>query len=201
LIERNPAKKSEFDNYLRQAQADVEKTLALDPKHSRALTLMGEIVEHSGDYEKAESLYQQARKSDPNNSTPVNNIGLLLLKNALEIKKDPATAKLADFKMLLAEKHFLEALRINPNDSEAHTNLGALYQKTGKPNLAIEHFKAAVSINPTNADAYSHIGIIYYHGGNFNEVHKNFVEAVKYKPEDPIYQGNLNAAKMKLGLQ
>ena len=47
----------------------------------------------------------------------------------------------------LAEKAYLEALKIRPTDMEAHFRLGVLYRVQGKKEVAMAHFQQAVASN------------------------------------------------------
>ena len=51
-----------------------------------------------------------------------------------------------------AESHFLEALRLNPNNPLAHFNLGwALEQKADYPS-ALQEYRRAAELDPQNAN-------------------------------------------------
>ena len=53
------------------------------------------------------------------------------------------------------------AIRINPDDLEAHFNLGNNYQKSGMYKEAIEAFKQAIRIDPDYAEAHYNLGNVY----------------------------------------
>ena len=52
-------------------------------------------------------------------------------------------------------------LRINPEDADAHFNLGIAYRKSGKCQEAIEAYKQAIRINPDFAMAHDNPGLAY----------------------------------------
>lgn len=60
-----------------------------------------------------------------------------------------------------ATSHYREAIRIRPNYSEAHNNLGALLLKSGGSALAIPHLSEAVRHDPDNAPAQFNLGLAY----------------------------------------
>ena len=45
-------------------------------------------------------------------------------------------------------------LRINPDDAEAHFNLGVIYGQQGRTDEAIREYQAALRINPDDAEAH-----------------------------------------------
>ena len=54
-----------------------------------------------------------------------------------------------------------EEVRNNPDDAEAHKNLGFAYAESGKYQEAIESYKQAIRIDPDYALAHYNIGIAY----------------------------------------
>ncbi|MDI6774534.1 MAG: tetratricopeptide repeat protein [Verrucomicrobiota bacterium] len=53
-----------------------------------------------------------------------------------------------------AEREYLNALRIDPNDADAHFNLGILYEEAkADKNRAIQHYKKHLKLNPYGPDA------------------------------------------------
>ncbi len=49
-----------------------------------------------------------------------------------------------------AIKAFKSSLDINPNDEEAHFNLGLIYMEIRMPEKALKEFQEALRINPDN---------------------------------------------------
>ena len=58
----------------------------------------------------------------------------------------------------IAEKWFLESIRLNPDQANIYSNLGSLYGMTNRPQQAEEMFKQAVTINPTYVEGYFNLG-------------------------------------------
>ena len=52
-----------------------------------------------------------------------------------------------------AIESYRQAIRINPDDAEAHYNLGHAYERSGMDKEAIESYRQAIMINPDDADA------------------------------------------------
>ena len=50
-----------------------------------------------------------------------------------------------------------KAVAINPGDFEAHNNLGVIYARQGKLDLAISEWEAVLKIDPDNREARGNI--------------------------------------------
>ena len=57
-------------------------------------------------------------------------------------------------------KRFLHNATVNPNDADAHVQLGLIYQQRRQDAKALEHFTNAVKIDPQEIDANYHLGRI-----------------------------------------
>ncbi len=56
-----------------------------------------------------------------------------------------------------AERHFIEALRLAPQDADLHFSLGLYYKSFGMHSRAQHAFRTAIRINPNHEDAKKHI--------------------------------------------
>jgi Flp pilus assembly protein TadD len=56
-----------------------------------------------------------------------------------------------------AERHFIEALRLAPQDADLHFSLGLYYKSFGMHSRAQHEFRTALRINPHHEDAKKHI--------------------------------------------
>jgi tetratricopeptide (TPR) repeat protein len=56
-----------------------------------------------------------------------------------------------------AERHFIEALRLAPQDADLHHSLGLYYKSFGMHSRAQHEFRTAVRINPNHEEAKKHI--------------------------------------------
>ena len=66
-------------------------------------------------------------------------------------------------------KHFLEALRISPDNSEVHYNLATLFtEKFGENEEAKKHFLEALRINPEYSKAHFNLALLLLQA--FNDV-------------------------------
>jgi Flp pilus assembly protein TadD len=53
--------------------------------------------------------------------------------------------------------HLREALQYEPDNAEAHGNLGQALAALGQRDEAIAHFKEALRLNPNHRDAREHL--------------------------------------------
>jgi tetratricopeptide (TPR) repeat protein len=73
---------------------------------------------------------------------------------------------------LRSRQHLREQLEIatnNPRDSDAHYQLGLIYQKRRQYTEALARFQRAVEIDPTEADAHMQLGRIAREQGRFED--------------------------------
>ena len=81
----------------------------------------------------------------------------------------------------------------NPNDAEAHANLGVIYQKQKLYNEALAEYQKAEKINPTNVNTIMNIGTLYQEQKNYDmainvyntilQVYPNNTKAMTYKAQ------------------
>jgi tetratricopeptide (TPR) repeat protein len=57
--------------------------------------------------------------------------------------------------------HQEQALQIQPDNAQAHNDLGLAYSKSGKHRDAIKAFKEAILIKPDYAEAHYNLAITY----------------------------------------
>jgi tetratricopeptide (TPR) repeat protein len=178
LLQSNP---QDLDIYVNLSQiylqdkryADAERTLrrAEDKKldnedNERLMYELASVYERQKDFDRAESLFKEILKANPNNAMVLNYMGYMLadrgirLEEALRYVKealaiDPhngayldslgwAFFKLNDLEN--AEKYLLEADELIKNDPVIDEHLGDLYYKTGNLTKAQEFWMRSASI-------------------------------------------------------
>ncbi len=65
-----------------------------------------------------------------------------------------------------AAQEYQEAIKLNPNLSEAYMNLGAIYVNKKDYAKAIQQFKEVVELNYFNAKAHYNLGMVYVYQGD-----------------------------------
>ena len=83
-----------------------------------------------------------------------------------------------------AEAEFRAALRLDPDDADAHTNLGVVYGLRRQPEEAVREAREAVRLAPDRADLARNLGIALSWSGQRAEALEAFRRAVALDPAD-----------------
>ena len=67
---------------------------------------------------------------------------------------------------------FIEAVKLNPQDTKAHYGLGYIFDEKGMLDEAIAEFKRAIELNPNEARAHYNLGVIYEKKGMKEEAER-----------------------------
>ena len=76
-----------------------------------------------------------------------------------------------------------EEVRRNPDDAEAHYNLGIAYGESSKWKEEIEAYKQAIKIDPDYRDAHYNLGYSYCESGKYREAIKSYKQAIRIDPD------------------
>ena len=98
-----------------------------------------------------------------------------------------------------AEEAFKQAIRIDPDDAEAHYNLGLAYYRLGFYKDAIEAYKQAIRIDPDYVGAHGNLGNAYCKLGNYTKAIEAYKQAIRIDPDDSIAHYNLGITYDELG--
>jgi Flp pilus assembly protein TadD len=121
------------------AEAAVEKAVAIDPSHAEARTLLGWIYsEIRGDFDAAIKEYAEVIRLRPDVPEAYNNLGVALKRKG-ELEK--------------ARGIFSEALERRPEFSAALSNRGWVFAAQGKWHEARADFERALESNPNDDGA------------------------------------------------
>lgn len=112
-------------------------------------------------------------------------------RQALAIKEDKNVLVLHGVALSELERNdeaqacFHRALDLDPNNKEAHWNLGRLYRVTGKTDAAETHLKRAIEIDPKHAGPYADLGaLLVGQKDRIKEATSVLRRAIKYNPND-----------------
>jgi lipoprotein NlpI len=95
----------------------------------------------------------------------------------------------------------LDALTVNPRDSDAHYQLGLIYQQRRNYTEAISRFTKAVEIDPSETDAQHQLGVIALEQKRYEDARRHFaaVLALDDKHSSSEAWRGLGAADLQLG--
>ena len=90
--------------------------------------------------------------------------------------------------------HWLDAVKLDPNDAAAHNNLGgALYNK-GEFDAAMEHLNAALRIDPDDAITHYNFGVAMQAKGELDAAIEHYNAALRIDPDSAKAHSNLSVA-------
>jgi tetratricopeptide (TPR) repeat protein len=92
------------------------------------------------------------------------------------------------------------ALRVDPDDADAHYNLGNAYNESGKHEEAIESNKQALRIDPDNAEAHNNLGNAYHDSGKYEEAIESYKQVIRIDPDSKYAHKSLGHAYHKRGI-
>jgi tetratricopeptide (TPR) repeat protein len=108
------------------AIAELERAIALNPRHASALRMLGSLLVQTGRYQDAAVHYQKVEQVVRPDLTTLINTAVLAAQAG-----DPQRA----------EERLLLALRIDPDHPEAHLDLAEVYFANGIFDRAIPHYR------------------------------------------------------------
>lgn len=98
-----------------------------------------------------------------------------------EYRKALSAMKNDDFPLAL--ERLTRMIKRYPGFSGPHVNLGIIYLKQKKLDLAEKHLKHAIKINPENRVAYNQLGIVLRNKGQFKASLTHYHKALKVDPD------------------
>ena len=130
-------------------------------------------------------------KTHNTNKQKITKNGPQLLESALRAHK---TGDITN-----AEALYLNAINSGFHHEIAFSNLGVIYQNTGRKEQALAIYKRAVAKNPNFADAYTNLGNLYKDLGNLYEALASTLKSLELKPDNPNAHMNLGGIYKDLG--
>lgn len=83
-----------------------------------------------------------------------------------------------------AKKEYLEAVKVNPENSAAYAGLGEVYDSTDEDDLAIENYEKALSIDPELTEVNASLGIIYFQKGDIAKADEILAKALEKEADN-----------------
>jgi len=95
--------------------------------------------------------------------------------------------------------YYSEALRVNPNFTAAHINLGDVLTKKGQPDDAIRHYLEALRIDPKSYQAFFNLGNALLTQGKTDEAIRHFSSALRLNSSFAQAHNSLGLALLRKG--
>lgn len=97
-----------------------------------------------------------------------------------------------------AEKYYLKAIVLDPNNAKIYNRLGVIYLDKRYYNDALESFKAALKMGNKIPSRHINVGVVYTKLGKWGLAARYFRNALKLKPNERHYQQLLKNAEDKM---
>lgn len=98
-----------------------------------------------------------------------------------------------------SERLWTHVLATAPNNYVAHTNLGLVFDQTGRSNAAIAHYQKALEIQPAYSDAHNNLGNALARINRFDDAIDHYRKALDLVPGLPQVHNNLGSALAQNG--
>lgn len=204
------ASKYHQSQHIKEATVLLEQLIQQEPKHHKALNLLGSLVAESGEYERAEALFSKAKNIDTRNPVYHCNLAKAVylqkktemaiahLHQSIELKPDWAQSHY-DLASLLNETgqiapaidHYQQALKLNPEYIEALRSLGTLMQNQGRHENAMTYYQKALSLSPKDAKTHLYIAEALSENGETESAIQSYFKAISYKKDFAVAYNKL----------
>ena len=94
---------------------------------------------------------------------------------------------------------YRDVIKIKPEFTEAHNNLGLEYVTLNKWQDAAMHFRSAIRIRPKWAEAHLNLGALLLKRDDLDGVEAQFLHALRIQPDFAGAQNNLGIALQNIG--
>lgn len=192
------------------AATEFEKAQTDNNYRKSSLANLGEIYYILNLNEQAVSYLDQALVLDPKNSNlhlklagayeRLGKIDLAAEQYNLSLTKSGDNQEI----LMSLENIWKQKIAANPNDAEAHANLGAVYQRRNDFAAALAQYEKAESLNPSNVNTRLNMGTLYQAQKEYDtaiaaydsiiDFNPNFKLAYLYKAQCYKALGNKDAA-------
>jgi superkiller protein 3 len=151
------------------AEAAFRKALELDPDMADAHNNLGALYDRSGRKDEAEREYRLALAA-PTYPTPAKtylNLGLLYASQGRD--ED-------------AIHEYRKAVEIDPKYYQAHFELAALLDRTGRLDEAVREYEVAAPGYPSSGDYFYRLGFGYFRLGDRSKAREKLLRAIEVSP-------------------
>lgn len=145
---------------------------------------VGFDAQRAGDFVKAERVYRQVLRKDRRNKHALNLLGVLCVN----------TRRPQEAVDLISR-----ALSVDPDDAQAHANIGLAYKDIARPRSAVKHLAESVRLDPTNPVVFGNLGNVLRLLDQPGKAIRAYDSAIRLQPEFAECWSNLAAALNETG--
>jgi Flp pilus assembly protein TadD len=201
---------------LPRAELLYRQVVEANPRHVKALHLLGVIALQQERFAEALAYLRDACAADPFQADCHSNLALAYrglgrlaeaeaaLKEALRLRPDPevfnnlGTVLLELNRPSEAEAAWRETVRQKPNHAEAHNNLGTVLLQLGRSIEAEAAFREALALAPANAKIYFNLGAVYQALGQLPQAEGVWRHTLRLQPDHAEAHHNLGTVLLEL---
>ena len=158
------------NDQLDEADALLQRVLALEPDSPDALHFSGVLAHQRGRSDEALSLIARSLEARPDQADWYSNLGIVL----------QSVGFLTD-----AIRAYRQAIALHPGHANAHNNLGVLLRAQGDDQEAEDAYRAAIRLNPSHPDAYHNLAILLSATDRTSEAVTCYCTALTLRPHFP----------------
>ncbi|MBI9108036.1 MAG: tetratricopeptide repeat protein [Spirochaetales bacterium] len=197
----------------------LEKSIAIDPHHSGALSIRGSIYLSDSKLKKASEYFERALDSDPDNIIALTGYGSALIRQEeyeraevyldRAVELDPANpftyldrsgVRAANDDMQGAEEDLSSAIELEPDYFWHYIDRGRLrIRDRGDRTGALEDFNRAIELNPENFYPYVFRGGIYDEMKELEKASEDYKKVIEMKPDYYFTYSALGIVQFMLG--
>jgi tetratricopeptide (TPR) repeat protein len=176
------AESLEKDHHEAEAIAQYEKARQFNPRLiNQTARRLAVLYDRQGEFSKAVAEYQRALQASPKDTNLLNDIGYCYYEQSNWPE---------------AEKWLRAAVRVDPNNQRAWTNLGLTYGQEKRYQEGLDAFTHVVS----PAEAQCNLAFIYSTQGKHDEARRAYMAASRMQPDLALAQaalGKLSTSKAR----
>lgn len=161
---------------LARAESTYREVLAREPRHARALHLLGVLALQTSRLDEAIPLLEQSVAADPAATEYLGNLASAYI-----------TARRYDDALATVER----ACALNPDLPDVHHHRGLALFQLGRFDEAAASYRRAIELFPDYAAAHSNLGVTLQSLGMLEDAERSLRRALKLQPNNAITHYNL----------